>query len=45
MSTFRPLRIRTHVKSQITPFNLESRISLSEVHLALNEQAHHCVSS
>lgn len=44
-TTFTPLWIRTHVKHQISLFNFESWMSLSEVHLALNKQARHCVSS
>ncbi len=36
-STFTPIKIQAHVKLQIPLFNSESWMSLSEVHLALNE--------
>ena len=34
---FTPIKIQAHVKLQIPLFNSESWMSLSEVHLALNE--------
>ena len=44
-SPFTLLKIKACVKPQFSLFNFESWMSLSEVHLALNEQTHHCVSS
>lgn len=37
VGSFTPIRIQAHVKLQIPLFNSESWMSLSEVHLALNE--------
>lgn len=42
---FTSLKVQAHVKPQISLFNFESWMSLSEVHLSLNEQYRHCVSS